>query len=112
MFQEIAPNWIVISLTLAALFCFGVCYALLVNWMARNKVTGQTAYTVVFGVGVALAASIPTFGLFPIAIMFSYFAACGTPMVIEYALRVHAERRADELSAAAVAKAAIDDGQT
>lgn len=112
MSQEIAPNWIVIGLTLAALFCFGICYALLVNWMSRKKVTGQTAYAVVAGVTVALVASIPTFGLFPIAILFSYFGACGLPMVVEYAVRIHKERRADQEKAEALAKEALHDGQS
>jgi len=111
MFQEIAPNWTVIGLTLAALFCFGICYALLVNWMAKKKVTGQTAYTVVAGVTVALIASIPTFGLLPISIMFAYFGACGLPMVVEYAIRIHKERRTDEEKANALAKEALHDGQ-
>ena len=109
--QSMVFNWTVFSLTLAALFCFGICYALLVDWMDRNKVSGQTAYMVVGGVAVALIASIPTFGLIAVAVSFSYFSACGLPMVIEYSLRVHRERRRDEESAAALAKEAINDDQ-
>lgn len=107
--QSMAITWTVFSLTLAALFCFGICYALLVNWMYRNKVSGQTAYMVVGGVSVALIASIPTFGLIAIAILFSYFSACGLPMVIEYGIRVHKERRRDEESAIALAKEAVNE---
>lgn len=101
-------NWTVFSLTLAALFFFGVGYAVLVRTMSNSKVTGQTAYMVVVGVGVALVASIPTFGLLPIAILFAYFSACGLPMVIEYALRVHLERRKDLEAMEAIAKEAIN----
>jgi len=110
MNQEIAIDWTVISITLAALFVFGINYALLINWMASQKVSGQTAYTVVVGVGIALLASVPTVGPHVIAIMFGYFAACGTPMVIEYSIRVHKERRKDEEAAQALAKEAIQEG--
>lgn len=102
--QTSAMNWLVFGITLAALFFFGIGYACLVRWMNKNKVSGQTAYMVVGGVTVALIASIPTFGLLSIAILFSYFAACGFPMVIEYGLRVHDERRRDEMDAAALAR--------
>lgn len=105
--EVIAVNQPVISLTLAALFFFGVCYALLVNWMSRQQVTGQTAYMVVGGVSVGLIASIPTFGLTAVSILFAYFAACGLPMVVEYSVRVHQERRRDEEAAQALAKEAI-----
>lgn len=110
MHQEIAMDWTVFGLTLAALFIFGINYALFVNWMAHQKVSGQTAYIVVVGVAVALMASAPTFGPHVIAIMFSYFAACGTPMVIEYGIRVHKARRKDEEAAQALAKEAIQEG--
>lgn len=93
--QLLDVNWTVFSLTLVLLFLFGVLYAWIVNVMSRSGVTGQTAFMVAVGVGVALIASIPTFGLVPVAILFAYFTACGTPMLIEYAARVHQERQAD-----------------
>jgi len=115
--EVIAIDKTVFSLTLAALFLFGICYALLVNWMSEKQVSGQTAYLVVGGVSVGLVAAVPTFGLTFISIMFCYFAACGLPMVIEYGIRVHQERRRDEEAAQAIAKQAITeagdhDGQT
>lgn len=105
--QSSAFDWTVFSLTLAALFFFGVGYAFVVRQMSKSHVTGQTAYMVVVGVGVALIASIPTFGLFLVAILFAYFSACGLPMVIEYAFRVHEERRNDLDAANALAMKAI-----
>jgi len=115
--EVIAIDQTIFSLTLATLFLFGICYALIVNWMAKTKVSGQTAYMVVGGVSMGLIASLPTFGLTVISIMFCYFAACGLPMVIEYGIRVHQERRRDEEAAQAIAKQAITeagdhDGQT
>ena len=107
--QLVAFNWTVFSLTLAALFFFGVVYAFIVRQMSINNVTGQTAYMVVVGVGVALIASIPTFGLLTVAILFANFAACGLPMVVEYAFRVHDERRRDLEAANALAMKAINE---
>jgi len=101
--QTIAFSRVVFSLTLAALLFFGILYALLVRYMSERKVQGQTAYMVVGGVTIALVASIPSIGLYPITILFAYFSACGLPMVIEYALRVHEERRSDEEAAAMIA---------
>jgi|SRR3990172_2085922 len=108
MMQSMAFDWTVFGLTLAALVFFGICYALLINWMSKKQVNGQTAYMVVGGVAVALIASIPTFGLFTVSILFSYFAGCGLPMVIEYGMRVHAEQRKDLEAATAIAKEAIE----
>lgn len=107
--QLVAFDWTVFSLTLAALFFFGVGYAFVVRQMSKNNVTGQTAYMVVVGVGVALIASIPTFGLLSVAVLFAYFSACGLPMVIEYAFRVHDERRRDLEAANALAMKAINE---
>lgn len=106
--QLVAFDWTVFSLTLAALFFFGIVYAMIVRRMSQNNVTGQTAYMVVVGVSVALIASIPTFGLTIIAVLFAYFAACGLPMVVEYAFRVHEERRKDLDAATALAISAIN----
>lgn len=105
--EVIAIDRIVFSLTLAALFLFGICYALLVNWMSKKQVSGQTAYLVVGGVGITLVASIPTLGLTLVTILFSYFAACGLPMVIEYGVRVHQERRRDVEAASTLAREAL-----
>lgn len=105
--EVIAIDRTVFSLTLAALFLFGICYALLVNWMSQKQVAGQTTYLVVGGVSVGLIAAVPTFGLNFISIMFCYFAACGLPMVIEYGIRVHLEQRRDAEAAQALAKEAI-----
>jgi len=105
--ETTAINWTLFSITLAALFCFGICYALLVNLMARQGVSGQTAYMVVFGVTVALLAALPTFGLVFISMMFAYFAACGIPMIVEYAIRIHMERKRDAENAAQVAMEAL-----
>lgn len=111
MNQEIAINQLTFGITLAALLVFGIAYAMLVRHMSNKKVSGQTAYMVVGGVAVALIASIPTFGVTAVVIFFCYFSACGLPMVIEYDLRVHNERRRDEEAAAALAKEAIKDDE-
>jgi hypothetical protein len=105
--EVIAIDKTVFSLTLTALFLFGILYALLVNWMSQKKVRGQTAYMVVAGVSIGLIASIPTLGLTVVSILFSYFAACGLPMVVEYGIRVHIERQRDEDAAQSLAKEAI-----
>ncbi len=108
MMQLLAFDWMLFSLTLVALLLFGIEYAWLVRRMWMNKVEGQTAYMVVGGVTIALLISIPTFGLFSVVILFAYFAACGLPMVIEYVMRVHNERRKDLDTATAIAKEAIN----
>ena len=119
--EVIAIDKTVFSLTLTALFLFGIFFALLVNWMSQKKVRGQTAYMVVAGVSIGLIAALPTVGMTVVSILFSYFAACGLPMVIEYGIRVHIERQRDEDQAQALAKEAIQqatreagdhDGQT
>ena len=119
--EVIAIDKTVFSLTLTALFLFGIFFALLVNWMSQKNVRGQTVYVVIAGVSIGLLAALPTFGMTFISIMFSYFAACGLPMVIEYGMRVHIERQRDEDAAHALAKEAIQhatreagdhDGQT
>lgn len=92
--QAMSFDWAVFGTTLAALFLFGIVYALLVRWLSNHDVEGQTAYAVVGGVTVALLFSIPTFGLLPVAMLFAYFAACGLPMVVEYGDRVHKRRKA------------------
>lgn len=112
MMEVIAIDWTVFSITLAALFCFGICYALGVNWMSRQGVSGQTAYVVTLGVTVALVAALPTFGLLFIAIMFAYFAACGLPMIVEYAIRIHMERKRDAEKAAQMAREALEQTDT
>lgn len=95
--QAMSFDWAVFGTTLAALFLFGILYAMLVRWLSNHDVEGQTAYAVVGGVTVALLFSIPSFGLLVVAMLFAYFAACGLPMVVEYGDRVHKRRKAREL---------------
>ena len=102
--QPIAINWTMFSLTLAALFAFGILYALLVRWVSIKQIEGQTAWAVVIGVTVTLLAMIPTFGLITVALMFCFFAASGIPMIVEYILRVHSQQSRDKEKAKGLAK--------
>ena len=102
--QSTAFNWQLFSFTLAALFAFGILYALMVRWAANKQIEGQTAWAVVIGVTVTLLAMIPTLGLITVAIMFCFFAASGIPMIVEYILRVNSQQSNDKEKAKGLAK--------
>lgn len=104
-----ATNWTVTGLTLATLLAFGICYALVVRWMSRNHVEGQTAYLVVFGVMVTVLASGILIGFQSAAIIFACFSASGFPMVIEYVLRVSDERKRDHEGAQEIARSLFNE---
>lgn len=102
--QQMAMNWMAFGLSLAGLFFFCILYSLLVRWMSKRNVEGQTAWAVVVGVTVTLLAMLPTLGLYTVSIMFCYFTAAGIPMIVEYILRVHAEQTKDKENAKGLAK--------
>jgi hypothetical protein len=99
-----STNWTEIALTLVILFGFGVAYALVVRHMAQRGVEGQTAYLVVFGVGMTVLISSALVGWQAVALLLACFAASGLPMVIEYVLRVELERKRDRDDAAKIAR--------
>lgn len=102
--EQIAINWRFFGLTLAGAFTFGCLFAALVRWASGRKMIGQTAWAVVIGVTATLLAMIPVFGLRPVAIMFCYFAAAGSPMIVEYLLRIQREIEQDRANAQGIAK--------
>ncbi len=102
--QQIAINWTVFSLSLAATFVFGVLFASLIRWASRRQMVGQTAWAVVVGVTFTLIAMIPLFGLQLVAIMFCFFIASGIPMIVEYLLRVQREIEQDKEKSQGLAK--------
>jgi pyrroloquinoline quinone (PQQ) biosynthesis protein C len=109
--QEIDINQTVFSLSLLGALVFGVVFARVVRWASSKKWVGQTAWSVVVGVTFTLIAMIPRFGIDQVAIMFCYFAASGTPMIIEYLTRVQQEMRHDNEEAKKVASEFLNDRQ-
>ena len=105
-------NWLVFGWSLAAAFVFGVIYAAFIRWVSKKGLIGQTAWSVVVGVTFTLLTMIPFFSLNTVALMFAYFGAAGTPMIIEYIARVQTEIRKDAESAREVAKGLVNDQQT
>jgi putative flippase GtrA len=102
--QFTSINYPVFSLTLSALFLFGLIYAYIVNRLAKAGVQGQTAYTVVVGVGVTVLAAGWLIGWVNVILLLACFAASGAPMIVEYVLRTHKEQKRDQQNAQAVAK--------
>jgi len=102
--QQMAINWTAFGLSLASLFFFCILYSMLVRWMSKRNVEGQTAWAVVVGVSVTLLAMVPTLGLHTVAIMFCYFTVAGVPMIVEYILRWHAAQSKDKENAKGLAK--------
>lgn len=88
-------NWQAFGPVLAALLVFGLFYSLLVRWMAKKGVEGQTAWMVVIGVVVTGIGFAVIVGLEMALVMAVCFAASGFFMVIEYVSRVEAARRKD-----------------
>jgi hypothetical protein len=97
-------NWTVFGISLAVLFLVCLGYAALVRWGAKKGMEGQTAWAVVVGVTIILAAIIPTLGLESVVVMFCFFIVGGLPMIGEYVLRVNAAQRKDKENAQALAK--------
>jgi hypothetical protein len=102
--QFISINYPVFSLTIGALFLFGLVYAYIVRRLARAGVQGQTAYTVVVGVGITVLAAGWLIGWLNVILLLACFAASGLPMVIEYVNRTHHEQKRDRQDARSIAK--------
>ena len=107
-----AVNWMVFSWTLGLAFIFGIVYAIFIRWASKKKLVGQTAWSVVVGVTFTLLLMIPFFGLDIVALLFAYFGAAGSPMIVEYISRIQGELRRDEESAREVAKGLVNDRPT
>lgn len=91
----LSTNYPVFILTLIVLFLFGLVYAWFVRKMADNNVQGQTAYTVVFGVGVTVLTASGLIGWRNVALLLACFAASGLPMIFEYVQRTHRAQKSD-----------------
>lgn len=109
--QAIAVNQTVFSLSLLGALIFGVVFASIVRWASKKKWVGQTAWAVLIGVTFTLIAMIPLFGIDLVAIMFCYFAASGTPMIVEYLTRIQREIREDNEKAKSLASEFLNDRQ-
>jgi|RhiMetdeSRZDD1v2_1073273.scaffolds.fasta_scaffold60888_6 hypothetical protein len=109
--QLIDVNQTVFSLSLVGALILGSFFAALVRWTSKKKWIGQTAWAVVIGVSFTLLTMIPFFGLENVARMFCYFAASGTPMIIEYLMRVQQEIREDNEKAKSLASELFNDRQ-
>jgi hypothetical protein len=105
-------NWLVFGISLGCALVFGILYAGLIRWTSKRGLEGQTAWSVVVGVTVTLLTTIPTFGIETTALIFCFFAASGTPMIVEYLLRVQKEMQQDKENAQELAKDLLNDQQT
>ena len=105
-------NWTTFGITLGLAFVFGLVYALFIRWVSKKKLIGQTAWSVVVGVTFTLLTMIPFFGLTIVALIFAYFGAAGSSMIIEYIGRVQDEIKRDTESARELAKDMVNDRET
>ncbi len=104
MAQLLPAIYPVFTLTVAGLFLFGLIYAWIVRRLSDSGVQGQTAYTVVVGVGVTVLASAFLVGWANALLVLVCFAASGLPMIIEYGQRTHKQQKDDRERAAGVAR--------
>jgi hypothetical protein len=102
--QEKVEFWQTFGPILVALFMFGFIYAILVRWLSKKKVRGQTAYSVVFGVAVTVIAMGPVIGWANVFCMLIGFAASGFWMILEDVQRAWLEDEADRKEAERMAK--------
>jgi vacuolar-type H+-ATPase subunit I/STV1 len=109
--QVIDLDKLMFSQSLAGALIFGLLFAFVVRWASKRKMVGQTAWAVVIGVTFTLLSMIPVFGIEAVAIMFCYFGAAGSPMIVEYLLRVQTEIQKDHDDAKGLAKDLINDRQ-
>ena len=101
---QIATNWLVYGWSLVISFIFGIIFAMIVRWAARLEIIGQTAWAVVIGVASVLLIMIPFFSLDLVVLMFPFFVSAGTPMIIEYIVRIQAGMKRDHDEAKDLAK--------
>lgn len=109
--QLIDGNQTTFSLSLAAALVLGTLFSTIVRWASKKKWIGQTAWAVVIGVTFTLLTMIPVFGIEAVAIMFLFFTASGTPMIVEYLIRVQQEIQEDNEKAKKVASELFNDRQ-
>lgn len=102
-------NRTVLGWCLAASFVFGIFYSLLVHWISKKEWKGQTAWSVVVGVTFTLLAMVPVFGIDNVSIIFLFFGFSGTPMIVEYLLRVQQEIQRDQKRAQELTKEILND---
>lgn len=102
--QFLSANHPIFILTMIALLLFGMVFAYVVRRLADAGVQGQTAYTVVVGVGATVLASGLLIGWGNVVLLFCCFGASGLPMILEYASRVHREQKRDQSEAKSVAQ--------
>jgi hypothetical protein len=104
--------WTTLGWSLGAALAFGILYSALVRWVSKRGLEGQTAWSVVIGVSFTLLTMIPVFGIERVVLMFCFFAASGTPMVVEYLLRVQDEMQKDRKNAQKLAKDFLNDAES
>lgn len=102
--QEKVDFWQTFGLILVALFMFGLVYAILIRWLSKKKVKGQTAYSVVFGVAVTVTAMGPVIGWQNVLYVLAGFAASGLWMILEDVQRAWLEDQADREKAKKMAE--------
>jgi hypothetical protein len=96
--QEIASNWLVISLILAVESLFGIGWAVLTRRTETKGPRGQRIWLAVFGIAITVAIALPRLGLETVGFLAAIFTAAGWPMIYEYLDRVNGEEReADEI---------------
>ena len=102
--QQMDVNWMIFGWSVGCAFALAILYAVLVRWISKKGMEGQTAWAVVVGVSFTLLTMIPFFGLYAVAFMFCFFIATGIPMIVEYLDRVQKEMQQDKKKAQGLAK--------
>jgi len=88
---------------------FGILYDRLVNKLEKSgRDRGLTAFLVVGGTVITLAATIPLIGLMAALLVLACFAASGLPMVLGAWERYTTARKQDEEAASKMAKELLD----
>ena len=87
-------DWTVFSLVLAGELLFALLVAYITRLVASHKLTGQTYWLVVVGVGGVVVISGPVIGWQAVIILGACFSVAGLPMGVEYFGRLLAEHKA------------------
>ncbi len=100
----------VVAVVVVGLVLFGVLYDRFVGWLERSgHDRGYTAFLVVIGTAVTLAAAMPLVGVRAVMWLVVCFGASGLPMIVGSWARASRARKLDEERAMRLAKELLDD---
>lgn len=89
-----ANEWLLFGLILAGELIFAIGLAVLVRWMSKKGLHGQTLWMVVVGVAGTVSVAGPVIGWETVGKLAICFGVTGIPMAIEYLTRISEEQEA------------------